>query len=106
MTKQDTSSRTERDPLGEMQVPADVLYGIQTLRARENFRISPLRIHTELITAYAEIKKAAALANNQTGKLDRDTCDAIVRAADEIISGRWRDQFGLDVFQAGAGTSY
>src|SRR5687768_12560082 len=98
--------RIERDPLGEKQIPAEALYGVQTLRALENFQISNLRIHPEFITAYAEIKKAAAQANMQTGKLEKRIGDAIVKAADEIIEGRWREEFDLDVFQAGAGTSY
>src|SRR5215212_4607426 len=100
------SFRTERDPLGEVKVPAEALYGVQTLRALENFRISTLRIHPTFITAYAEIKKAAAEANMQTGKLEPKLGKAIVKATDEIIKGKWREQFDLDVFQAGAGTSY
>ena len=98
--------RVERDPVGEKRVPADALYGVQTARALENFRISALRIHPLFVVAYAEIKKAAAQANVKTGALDRDVADAIVKAADEVIEGRWSDQFRLDVFQAGAGTSY
>jgi aspartate ammonia-lyase len=98
--------RSERDPLGERAVPNEALYGVQTLRARENFRVSMLRIHPELITAYAEIKKAAAEANAATGALDASIAPAIIEAADEVIAGKWRDQFDLDVFQAGAGTSY
>jgi aspartate ammonia-lyase len=99
-------ARSERDPIGERAVPDRALYGVQTLRARENFRVSTLRIHPELITAYAEIKKAAAEANAATGALDASIAPAIIEAADEVIAGRWRDQFDLDVFQAGAGTSY
>jgi aspartate ammonia-lyase len=102
----DGSFRIERDPLGEKRVPADALYGAQTARALESFRVSRLRMHPLLITAFAEIKKAAAQAHLETGKLDSGIGDAIVRAADEIIGGQWRDQFDLDVFQAGAGTSY
>lgn len=102
----DKGYRIERDPLGEKQIPADALYGVQTLRALENFQISRLRIHPEFITAYAEIKKAAAEANMQTGKLEKGIGKAIVKAADEIIEGKWREEFDLDVFQAGAGTSY
>jgi aspartate ammonia-lyase len=98
--------RTECDPLGEMQVPADKLYGLQTLRALENFRISPLRIHPALITAFAEIKKAEAETNIQTGELESELGFAIGLAASEVIFGQWRGQFDLDVFQAGAGTSY
>ena len=98
--------RLERDPLGEKPVPADALYGVQTARALENFRISRQRVHPLFITAYAEIKKAAAEANVRTSGLDPTIGDAIVRAADELIAGRHRDQFDLDAFQAGAGTSY
>lgn len=87
-------------------MPSDALYGIQTLRARENFRVSRLRVHPGLITAYAEIKKAAAETNMQTGELKPELGRVIVQAAEEIIAGQWREQFDLDVFQAGAGTSY
>src|SRR4051812_5261397 len=99
-------SRLERDPIGEREVPGSALYGVQTLRARENFHVSSLRIHPEIITAYAELKKASAEANAATGGLDDDAARTIVQAADEIIAGGLRDQFRLDVFQAGAGTSY
>ena len=98
--------RLERDPLGEKRVPADALYGVQTTRARENFKISRLRIHPLLITAIAEIKKSAAAVHLLCEKLPRKTAEAIIEAADEIIEGRWSDEFDLDVFQAGAGTSY
>jgi aspartate ammonia-lyase len=99
-------SRTERDPLGEVQVPGAALYGVQTKRALDNFQISRLRIHPALITALAEIKKAAAQANREVGKLEPELSEAIIKAADEVIAGRWSEQFRLDVFQAGAGTSY
>jgi aspartate ammonia-lyase len=98
--------RVERDPVGEKRVPADALYGVQTLRARENFRVSRLRIHPEFVTAYAEIKWAAAEANVRVGGLERETGEAVRRAAEEVARGSWREQFDLDVFQAGAGTSY
>ncbi|HLM24824.1 MAG TPA: lyase family protein, partial [Pyrinomonadaceae bacterium] len=104
--KQTTRYRTERDPLGEKRVPDDVLYGVQTLRALESFQISNLRVEHSLVTAIAEIKKAAALTHLELGDLDEQNGKAIVQAADEIIEGQWRDQFSLDVFQAGAGTSY
>src|SRR5215218_8281782 len=106
MALENGATRLERDPLGEKRVPADALYGVQTLRALENFRISRQRIHPLFITAYAEIKKAAAEANVRTSGLDPTIGDAIVRAADELIAGQHRDQFDLDAFQAGAGTSY
>lgn len=98
--------RVERDPLGEVSVPAEALYGVQTKRALDNFQISRLRIHPGLIIAFAEIKKAAAEANRQTGKLAAEQAEAIIRAAEEVIAGVWHGQFKLDVFQAGAGTSY
>jgi aspartate ammonia-lyase len=99
-------SRLETDPLGEVSVPAVALYGVQTQRALDNFRVSNLRIHPALITAYAEIKQAAAEANRATGALKPELANAIIRAAEELGAGQWRDQFQLDVFQAGAGTSY
>src|SRR3954468_4893777 len=98
--------RTEKDPLGDFQVPADALYGVQTARALEAFAISGRHIHPLFVTTYAEGKKAAALANMDTGALSFEKGYPIVRAADEIAAGRWREQFRLDVFQAGAGTSY
>src|SRR3954454_36541 len=101
-----TEYRTERDPLGELQVPAAAYYGVQTARAVENFPISGLRAAADLVTATVLIQKAAAEANAQLGRLDRDVADAIVRAADEILDGRLRDQFVVDVYQAGAGTSH
>jgi fumarate hydratase, class II len=98
--------RLENDPLGEKQVPADALYGIQTLRAVENFPISGLRPLPAFVDAVIWIKKAAALTHRQTGRLDPRLADAIVRAADEILAGQHRDQFVVDVYQAGAGTSH
>ena len=98
--------RVEADPLGKKKVRADALYGIQTARALENFRVSSLRIHPEFYRAYFEIKKAAAQANMETGKLDKKIGKAVVKAADELLAGKWSEQFDLDVFQAGAGTSY
>jgi aspartate ammonia-lyase len=99
-------TRVEEDPLGEKQVPEEALYGVQTARALENFRISRLRIHPGLIAAIAAIKKAAAETNVLAGSLEPELGDAIALAAQEVAEGRWSDQFCLDVFQAGAGTSY
>jgi aspartate ammonia-lyase len=104
--KQATEYRIERDPLGEKEVPVDVLYGVQTQRALENFQISNLRMDPSLITAFAEIKKAAAAAHVELGDLEEEMGETIQQAAQEIIDGQFRDQFFLDVFQAGAGTSY
>jgi aspartate ammonia-lyase len=98
--------RTERDPLGEFSVPADAYYGIQTARAVANFPISGLRAPTDLVVAAVLIKKAAAQANAALGRLDAAIADAIVRAADEVLGGALRDQFVVDVYQAGAGTSF
>jgi aspartate ammonia-lyase len=99
-------ARTERDPLGEKSVPADAYYGIQTARAVENFPISGLRAPADLVTATVLIKKACAEANVALKRLDDRIGDAITRAADEILTGSLRDQFVVDVFQAGAGTSH
>jgi aspartate ammonia-lyase len=98
--------RRERDPLGELQVPADAYYGVQTMRAVENFAISGLHAHADLITATILIKKAAAQANEALGRLDPPVARAIITAADEILTGALRDQFVVDVYQAGAGTSH
>src|SRR5581483_753134 len=98
--------RTERDPLGELQVPADAYYGVQTARAAENFPISGLRAPADLVTATILVKKAAAEANLALGRLDADVARAIVAAADEVLEGGLRDQFIVDVYQAGAGTSH
>jgi len=98
--------RTERDPLGELEVTARAYYGVQTARAVENFPISGLRASPDLVTATILIKKAAAEANAALGRLDRAAADAIVAAANEILGGALRDQFVVDVYQAGAGTSH
>src|SRR5207249_11540763 len=98
--------RTERDPLGELKVPADAYYGIQTARAVENFQISGLHAPADLVTATILVKKAAAEVNAALGRLDPVVAAAIVAAADDILAGRLRDQFVVDVYQAGAGTSH
>lgn len=98
--------RQERDSLGIHDVPSDAYYGIQTQRAVENFPISGRRERPELISAYAIIKIAAAQANTAIGVLDRVKGDAIVKAAEEILEGKFADQFPVDIFQAGAGTSF
>ncbi|VVB84508.1 Fumarate hydratase class II [uncultured archaeon] len=98
--------RIEKDSLGKIEVPDNVLYGAFTTRASHNFQISGLRAKPEFISSIALIKKAAALANMKLGMLDRKIGDAIVQAASEVIEGKYRDQFILDVFQAGAGTPF
>ncbi len=101
-----TATRTEKDPLGTREVPADALYGVQTVRALENFPISGLRPLKPFVTAQVWIKKAAALTHRETGRLDAKLADAIVQAADEVLDGRWDDHFVVDPYQAGAGTSH
>jgi len=98
--------RTEKDSLGEMEVPDEVYYGVQTARAIENFPVSGLRAHPMFIVGYAMLKKAAAMANMELSQLDAVIGDLIIRATDEIIQGQHWDEFVVDVFQAGAGTSF
>jgi aspartate ammonia-lyase len=100
------TQRMEKDSLGEKPVPADAYYGIQTQRAVENYPISGYRADALLIRSVAYIKKAAALANAELKLIPQKIADAIVRAADEIISGKLHDQFVVDVYQAGAGVSF
>ncbi len=97
-------TRIEKDSLGELKVPQSAYYGIQTYRAIQNFPISGLRAHERFIDAYVAIKKSAAFANAQAGLLPQKTAKAIITVCDEILSGRLRDQFPVDVFQMGAGT--
>ena len=98
--------RTERDSLGSKRVPASAYYGIQTFRAVENFPISSLRMPLEMVRACAFIKKSAASANAAVGQLPRRHAAAISRACDEVLRGRFNDEFVVDVYQAGAGTSF
>ncbi|CQH56184.1 fumarate hydratase [Halobacterium hubeiense] len=97
--------RTERDSLGEIEVPADAYWGAQTQRAVENFPISDATFGRRFVRALGVVKKAAAQANNDLGLLDDEQADAIVEAADEVIAGEHDDQFPVDVFQTGSGTS-
>jgi aspartate ammonia-lyase len=101
-----TDTRVEHDSLGDMHVPADALYGAQTQRAIENFQISGLKPRPAFIWSIAMIKRAAAEVNQELGLLDGERAQAIIRAAQEIIEGKWNDQFLVDPFQAGAGTSH
>ena len=98
--------RLEKDSLGTKEVSQSVYWGIQTQRAIENFPISGIRAHPRFIDAFVLVKKAAALANKDVGILPAPMSDAIARASDEILSGALRDQFVVDVFQMGAGTSF
>ena len=97
--------RTEEDSLGEMRVPADAYWGAQTQRAVENFPVSGIGMSRRFIRALGVVKKAAAQANRDLGLVEDDTAEAIVAAADEVIAGEHDDQFPVDVFQTGSGTS-
>ena len=97
--------RIERDMVGSQKIPEGAYYGLQSLRAAENFKITGTGLISEFIESMAEIKKAAARTNCEIGKLDAARADAIIRACDEVLSGRLRDQFITDAVQGGAGTS-
>lgn len=99
-------TRVESDFLGRKPVPKDAYYGVQTVRAVENFPVSGLKAPVDFVHAYVFVKKASALANMQVGWLDKTVGKAVVEACDEIIHGQLLDQFVIDVFQAGAGTSF
>jgi fumarate hydratase, class II len=101
-----TESRIERDSLGEIEVPATALYGAQTMRAVHNFPISGMRPYRAFIWSMAVIKRAAAQVHMDLALLDEERGRAIVQAAQEVMDGRWDDQFVVDPFQAGAGTSH
>ena len=107
MTQQLNSQfRFERDSMGERQIPEAAYYGIQTLRATENFPISGIQPLPTYIDACVLIKKATAIVNGELGCIPQDISQAIVQAADEILAGKLRDQFVVDIYQAGAGTSH
>ena len=100
------STRTEKDPLGTLDVPADALYGVQTVRATQNFPISGLKPLWPFVRSQVWIKKAAAMTHRETGRLDPKTADAIIRAADEVLDHQHDAHFVVDPYQAGAGTSH
>jgi aspartate ammonia-lyase len=100
------ATRREIDPLGERAIPKNAYFGIQTLRATENFPISGIKAPVQFINAYVLIKKAAAAANMKAGCLEPTVAKAIIQACDEVLAGKLLDQFVVDVFQAGAGTSF
>jgi len=99
-------ARIERDSMGEMSLPDEVYYGIQTVRALNNFQISSLKPLPTFVDACVVIKKATALVNAELGCIPEAMAMAIAAACDEILDGQWRDQFVVDVYQAGAGTSH
>ena len=104
--EEERTTRIEHDSLGDVAVPSWALYGAQTQRAIDNFPISGLHAHPAMIRATVIVKKAAALANMETGRLDERITRAIGQAADEILAGQWHEHFLVDVYQAGAGTSH
>ncbi|AZB44342.1 class II fumarate hydratase [Bacillus sp. FJAT-42376] len=97
-------TRIEKDTMGEIEVPADKLWGAQTQRSKENFKIGTEKMPLEVIYAFAVLKRSAAIANEKLGKLSSEKKDAIVLACDEILEGKWDDQFPLAVWQTGSGT--
>src|SRR5512136_2275110 len=99
-------TRLEKDSLGEREIPSEAYYGIQTVRAIENFPISGLKPKPSYVDATVHIKRSAAKVNKDLGLLDSRKADAIVKACDEILSGRLKEWFVVDVYQAGAGTSH
>ena len=100
-------SRFESDFLGQLEIPDDCYYGVQTLRGKENFHITEMSNNMEpfFLIAYAYVKKAAALTNKELGTIPADVADALVWACDELIAGKYQDQFVTDWLQGGAGTS-
>jgi aspartate ammonia-lyase len=100
------STRTEKDPLGPLEVPSDALYGVQTVRAQQNFPISGLKPLWPFVMAQVWIKKAAAMTHKETGRLEPKLADAIIKAADEVLAHQHDEQFIVDPYQAGAGTSH
>ena len=105
LNKKKCEYRVEKDSIGAKDIPEDVYYGVQTLRAAENFHITGLTMHPEIINSLAYIKKAAAITNYEVGLLPKSITDAIVKACDEILSGKLREDFIVDPIQGGAGTS-
>lgn len=105
MTEQEMEFRVEKDSIGTKDVPENVYYGVQSLRAAENFHITGLNMHPEIINSLAYIKKAAAITNCEAGLLDKRRTQAIVQACDEILEGKFREDFIVDPIQGGAGTS-
>ena len=105
MTENEMEFRVEKDSIGTKDVPENVYYGVQSLRAAENFHITGLNMHPEIINSFAYIKKAAAITNCEAGLLDKRRTQAIVQACDEILEGKFREDFIVDPIQGGAGTS-
>src|SRR5436189_5544990 len=100
-------TRTEHDLLGDKQIPNDAYYGVQTMRALENFQVSGVKtnFYPDYVRAYAMVKLAAARANNEVGRMSKEKLDAIEKACQDVINGKYHDQFLTDMYQGGAGTS-
>src|SRR4051812_41920020 len=100
-------TRTEKDLLGEKQIPANAYYGVQTARALENFQVSGVttKFYPDYVKAFAMVKLAAARANADVGRLKKDKLEAIEKACQAVIDGKYHDQFLVDLYQGGAGTS-
>src|SRR5688572_25213002 len=101
------TTRTEKDLLGEKQIPADAYYGVQTARALENFQVSGVKtnFYPDYVRAYAMVKLAAARANADVGRLKKDRLAAIEKACQAVIEGKYHEHFIVDLYQGGAGTS-
>ncbi len=106
MATASSNFRQEKDSIGIKEIPADVYYGVQTARAVENYPISGMRANPTLIRAFGMVKYAAAEANKALGLVDEKRADAIMKAAQEVMDGKWNQSFVVDVFQAGAGVSF
>lgn len=100
-----TKTRLESDSIGTMAVPADAYYGVQSLRAKQNFPITGTKLHPVFIKNLAQVKKAAAITNFDAGLLTEDAANAIIKACDEVMDGKMEDSFIVDAIQGGAGTS-
>lgn len=98
-------TRLEADSIGEKEIDSEAYYGVQSLRANENFPITGIPMHSELIKALAQLKRASAMTNRDSGRLDGIKAHAIIQACDEIIEGKLHGQFIVDAIQGGAGTS-
>lgn len=105
MAPENKATRLERDSLGELQIPADAYYGIQTWRAMHNFPVSGQPLPASFIEALVLLKKAAAVTNQELGLLDHERAQAIINAADEILAGKFSHEFPIDIYQTGSGTS-
>ena len=101
----DETYRSESDSVGTKKVPKNAYYGVHSLRAVENFSISGTRLHPEMINSLARLKKACAITNENAGVLDPQIADAICKACDLLLEGKFHDQFIVDPIQGGAGTS-